>query len=88
MTHRDMINIFIYILITLAVLPLLLPLIVLCLACLCLPLFISGALVYHIYCEGLFTGVPWLAWTISIWGVSIGLFGTIKIIFDTFYKGN
>ena len=82
------INIFLYTLMIVSVLPLLLPLIVLCLACLCLPLFASGALVYIIYCEGLFASTPWVAWPFSIWIISIGLFWSSKIIFDTFYTGN
>lgn len=89
--ESKLINIFNHILIILLGLPLLvllLPLIVLCLACLCLPLFVSGALVYFIYYEGLFSSMPWLAWPFSIWLIALGLFGTVKMICDTFYKGN
>ena len=84
-----LVNIIIHGLMVLLFLPLLLPLILLCLASLCLPLCVSVALVYYkLYCEGLFVSVPWLAWPISIWVISIGLFGTITMIYDTFYRGN
>ena len=86
--ESKLINITIHVLMVLLFLPLLLPLIVLCLACLCLLLFASGALVYVIYCEGLFTSMPWLAWPISIWLIALGIFGTGKMICDTFYRGN
>lgn len=82
------VNIIIHVLMVLLFLPLLTPLIVLCLVCLCLPLFAGGALIYFIYCKGLFASIPLLAWPISIWIISVGLFGTGKIICDTFYKGN
>lgn len=78
-------NIFIFILMVLLVLPLLTPLIVLCTACLCLPLLVSGALIYYIHYEGLFASMPWLAWPISIWLIALGLFGSGIMIFDTFY---
>lgn len=81
-----LINITIHILMVLLFLPLLLPLILLCLVSLCLPLFVCSALVYTIYCEGLFVSMPWIAWLISIWIISIGLFGTITMIYDTFYR--
>ena len=89
--ESKLINIFNHILMILLGLPLLVllsPFIVLCLACLCLPLFVSGALVYVIYCEGLFASMPWLSWPVSIWIISIGLFGTGKMLFDTSYRGN
>ena len=86
--ESKLVNIIIHVLMVLLFLPLLLPLIVLCLVCLCLPLFAGGALVYFIYCKGLFTSTPWMAWPISIWVISVGLFTTGKMICDTFYRGN
>lgn len=83
-----LVNNFVRVLVALLFLPLLLPLIVLCTVCLCLPLLFCVVIVYCIYCEGLFASIPWLAWPISIWLIALGLFGSGKMIFDTFYKGN
>ena len=83
--NSKLINIIINVLLVLLVLPLLTPLIVLCTACLCLPLLVSGALIYYIHYEGLFVSMPWLAWPISIWLIALGLFGSGIMIFDTFY---
>lgn len=87
--ESKLINTIIRILMVVVFLPLLLPLILLCLVCLCLPLLFCMLIVYLMYCHGLLATWPWwLAWPFSIWLIALGLFGSGKMIFDTFYKGN
>ena len=83
-----LINTIIRILTVVIFLPLLTPLILLCLVCLCLPLLFCFLIVYLMYCHGILATLPWLTWPISIWLIALGLFGSGQMICDTFYRGN
>ena len=82
--ESKLINIIIHILMIIIVSPILL-LVALCFA---IPLLFCIVIVYLMYCEGLFASTPWLTWPFSIWLIALGLFGTIKMTCDAFYKGN
>lgn len=82
--ESKLINIIIHILMIIIVSPILL----LVALCLTIPLLFCVVIVYLMYCHGLLTIWPWLTWSLSIWLIALGLFGTIKMICDTFYAGN
>ena len=82
--ESKLVNIIIRILMIILVSPILL-LVALCLA---IPLLFCVVIVYLMYCHGLLATWPWLAWPFSIWLIALGLFGSGKMICDTFYRGN
>ena len=79
-----LINIIIHILMIIIVSPALL----LVALCLTIPLLFCVVIVYLMYCHGLLAIWPWLTWPFSIWLIALGLFGTGKMVCDTFYTGN
>ena len=79
-----LINIIIHILMIIIASPILL-LVALCLA---IPLLFCVVIVYLMYCHGILAIWPWLTWPFSIWLIALGLFGSGKMICDTFYGGN
>ena len=64
------------------------PILLLVALCLAIPLLFCVLIVYLMYCHGLLAAWPWLAWPFSIWLIALGLFGTVNMICDTFYRGN
>ena len=82
--ESKLINIFIRILMVILVSPILL----LVALCLTIPLLFCAVIVYLMYYHGLFASMPWLTWPFSVWLIALGLFGTVKMTCDAFYRGN